>query len=127
MLRSLPRQIVNRLQDTFQILKYLTIPKSDHLDAKIVQESRPPIVFFPSIRFIVLSAIQLNGKLCLMAKEIEDKLFEGMLAAKTKPPNLFAAQAMPQRLFRIGHVLQQRAGRFKQRSRNRRWNEKLPL
>jgi hypothetical protein len=106
------RQVINRLQHTIQILKNLTVPKSDHLDALIVQECGPLIVFCPDFRFIVLPAIQLNDKPRLMTEEIQDKLLKGMLTAKAKTAELFAAQAMPQQLFRIGHVLPQRAGRL---------------
>jgi hypothetical protein len=127
MLRPLLRQIVNRLQDTFQILKNLSVPESDHMDAMIVQESRPLVVSSPYIRITVLPTIQLHGKLCLMAEEIQDKLFKGMLAAKAKTAKLFAPQTMPQQLFRVGHVFPQGTGRFEQRDRDRRRNEKALL
>jgi hypothetical protein len=53
----------------------------------------------------MLSAVKLNNQLFRNAVKIENKALYGVLLAESEPIDLFSAQALPQQLFRIGHIL----------------------
>jgi len=120
---SLLQDIIHRLQHAFQILKHLIVPKSDYLNAVLPQKSRSVHVASNNTRFIVLTAVKLNGKLYLAAVKIEDELLKWVLTTKPETAKLFLPQTVPHQLFRIRHAFAQGAGRFEQWRRYGCWKE----
>jgi len=77
------------LQHAFQILKHFVVPESDYLNTVLLQKSRSLRIANYSFRFIVLTAVKLNGKFCLAAVKIKDEPFKWVLSAESETAKLF--------------------------------------
>ena len=67
------QRIPNRFQNRFRLLQDLVIPKSQFTNALAGDLLCPRFVTTPTFISIVLSAIQLDRKLSVVAVEIENK------------------------------------------------------
>jgi hypothetical protein len=80
--------IVNRLQQTIYIVQDIAIPEPQHANSLRFEERRTLLIMRTSIGSVVLAAVKFNRESRLVAIEIKDVGFNGVL-----PPELEPCQA----------------------------------
>ena len=93
----------NLLPYRFYLRKNLVVSESENAKPSRLQFLCAILVI--SCLLSMLSPIHLNYQFVLQADKIENVITKWMLATKFQTGNLSTSQEMPQRLFRIGHVI----------------------
>jgi hypothetical protein len=116
------------MEDTFQnclgLLEHVVIPEAHHPDSLCRKGCGAFFIMRPAIVGMMLTTIQLNRQLEIVAIKIEHVGGDGVLTTKLCPGHAAVAQHEPERLFGVGLVVAQlprevekigREGRFKGR------------
>lgn len=99
---------VDRFQNTFDIRQDFMVPETDDAIAMRFHDARPHRV---RATFGMLSAIKLDNEPRARTEKIDNITIDGNLPAEFRSEKLSVAQAVPQQLFRFGHVSAQLSGR----------------
>ena len=83
------------------------IPKPQYPDTACDEVTRALLIAGVPWRGVVLASVDLNRQFRCGAIEIQHEVCDGVLLAKAETVQLFATQAVPQALLRVGHVLAQ--------------------
>ncbi len=94
-------------QHTFDVLKYIEIAETYNANASCCQERSPIFILLLSLACVMLSTIEFNAKLAVMAVEIEDVGTYRLLTPEFQSKQLAIAPNLPQELFRIRLILAQ--------------------
>ena len=92
----------NLSQHSFEIVDYIPILETQHLDSRRLQKCLSGPVTELSGIMIVCSAVKLDGQLCRYAVEIEYVWSYPVLAAKSSAGELPSLKLQPERCFRSG-------------------------
>ncbi len=98
----------NFLQHSFEILKHLDVPKSQHAEATCLQKRSASRVGCGLVN--VLSTVKLHHEPLLTAAEVGDLIADGELAVKLGVEKSVGAQLRPEPGFRFGLFAPQPAG-----------------
>ncbi len=99
--------IPHPLQYAWQILQHFMVPKPQHAYAVRGETVRALLVADTSWRGVVLGSVNLDRQLHCGTIEIQHETRHGVLLAKAETVELFATEAVPQALLRVGHMLAQ--------------------
>ena len=99
--------IPHPLQYAWQILQHLMVPKPQHAYAMCGETARALLVAGTPWRGIVLGSVNLDRQFHCGTIEIQHETCDGVLLAKAETVELFATEAVPQTLLRVGHMLAQ--------------------
>jgi hypothetical protein len=83
------------------------IPKPQHAYTARLEAARALLIASAPWRGVVLGSIDLDRQSRCGAIEIQYEACDGVLLAKAESVQLFATEAVPQAVLRIGHVLAQ--------------------
>ncbi len=72
----------NLFQHRFGLLEYLVVPETQNMNALVFEERASALVINLRGRCIMLTTVQLNRELFLVAVEIENVVAEGVLATE---------------------------------------------
>ena len=99
--------IPHPLQYAWQILQHLMVPKPQHAYAVRGETARALRVAGTPWRGVVLGSVNLDRQSHCGTIEIQHETCDGVLLAKAETVELFATEAVPQALLRVGHMLAQ--------------------
>src|SRR5262245_43703796 len=83
------------------------IPKPQHPYTARLEVARALLIAGVTCRGVVLAAVDLDRQSHCGTIEIQHKACDGVLLAKAETVELFATEALPQALLRVGQVLAQ--------------------
>ena len=99
--------MTDRVDNAFDILKYISVPESQDAKAFCLEKQRSLTIVHQPFRRVVLSAIELDDKAAFVAGEIGDETRDRNLPAKMPAFLLEHAQFVPERLLGIGDIAAQ--------------------
>ena len=103
------QRFLNGLENSLNIPEHVVVPEADYSVALSFEKCCPLCILSA---FGVLSAIQFNNQLPLVAHEVAYEWADGHLARKLEPTELASSQVHPKSALGVGRVVPQVAGTF---------------